>query len=88
MQMCCYASCSCFSVKSLFIAEAVSPEFEASIVVSFVLLDTLIRTDPPSKTQWRVLSKTNDNSEALNTVENRCLREDFIALLPVTCNSP
>lgn len=86
--MCYYTSCSCFSEKSLFIAEAIWPEFEASIIVSFVLLDTLIHTDPPSKTQWRVLSKTNNNSEALNTIENQCLCEDFIALLSVTCNSP
>lgn len=75
-------------LKSLFIAEAISPEFEASIIVSFILLDALIHTDPPSKTQWRVLSKTSNNLEARNTIENRCLREDLIALLPVTCNSP
>lgn len=86
--MCYYNSCSCFSEKSLFIAEAISPEFEASIIVSFVLLHTLNCTDPPSKTQWKVLSKTSSNSETLNTTENRCLHEDFIALLPITCNSP
>lgn len=86
--MCYYASCSCFSEKSLFIAEAISPEFKASFIVSFVLLDTLIHTDSPSKTQCRVLSETNNNSKALNTIENRCLHEDFIAFLHVTCNSP
>lgn len=88
MQICYYGSCSCFSEECLFKAEAISPEFEVPAVVSFVLLDTLIHTSPPSKTQWRILSKRNNNSEGLNLIENRCLHEDFIALLPVTCNSP
>jgi len=56
--MCYYASYLCFSEKSLFIAEAISPQLKASIIVSFVLLDTLIHTDSPSKTRWRLLSKT------------------------------
>lgn len=46
LQRCYCASPSWFSEKSLFIAEARSPEFEASITVSFVLLSTLIFTDP------------------------------------------
>lgn len=39
---------SCFSEESLFVAEARSLEFEPSITVSFVLLSTLICTDPPT----------------------------------------
>lgn len=79
------ASPSCFSEKSLFLAEARWPEFEASITVSFFLLSTLICTDPPTANSEESFEQ-NNNSEALNTVENRCLHEDFVALLPVTCN--